>query len=55
MAAMQPDYGDAYYEMGALYAKAGQLEEARAALRRALEVEPGHAKAARLLERLEGR
>lgn len=55
VAELQPDYADVFYEMGALHAKAGRTEEARAALQRALELEPGHAKAARLRQRLEGR
>jgi len=52
VAQMQPDYGDAYYEIGLLHAKAGRVEEARAALQRALEVEPDHAHAGKLLDRL---
>jgi tetratricopeptide (TPR) repeat protein len=53
VAELQPDYGDAYYEIGLLHARAGRTEDARAALREALEVEPDHARARKLLDRLE--
>lgn len=49
---LQPDFGDAHYEIGLLHAKAGRAEEAVAALRCALEAEPDHSRARELLERL---
>lgn len=49
---LQPDYADAYYEIGLLHAKAGRTEEAQLALRKALEVEPDHTRAEKLLEKL---
>ena len=52
VATLQPDFADAHYEAAALLAKQGRREEARVALGRALEAEPGHAEARRLLERL---
>jgi Flp pilus assembly protein TadD len=52
VAQLQPDFADAYYEMGALHAKHGRRSEAAAALTRAQELEPQNARIARLLERL---
>ena len=48
-----PDFGDAHYEIALLQVKSGHVEDAIAALRRALEAEPDHARAQRLLEKLE--
>ena len=53
VAELEPDYGDAHYEIGVLHVRAGRVEEARVALRKALEVEPGHPRARKLLDRLE--
>ncbi|MFB3882126.1 MAG: zinc-ribbon domain-containing protein [Armatimonadota bacterium] len=52
VAESQPDYADAFYEMGALYAKHNRRPEAVAALTRAYELEPENARVRRLLERL---
>ena len=52
VAELQPDFGDAHYEIGLLHAKAGRRQDARAALHRALEAEPGHARAQQLLDKL---
>ena len=54
VAQLQPDFVDVHYEIGLLQAKAGQAEEARAALERVLELEPGHGRARRMLEGLRG-
>lgn len=52
VAELQPDFADPHYEIAALHAKAGRTEEALAALRRALQVDPEHREAKRLLEQL---
>jgi len=52
VAQLQPDFADAHYEIGLLHAKAGHAQEAEAALRRALDLEPSHKKASDLLRRL---
>jgi tetratricopeptide (TPR) repeat protein len=52
VAQLQPDFADAYYELGALQAKHGRLSEAKAALTRAHELDPENARIARLLARL---
>ena len=52
VAQLQPDFADAYYEMGALHAKHGRRSEAVAVLTRANELDPQNARIARLLERL---
>lgn len=52
VAELQPDFADAYYELGALHAKHGRRSEAVAALTRAHELDPENARIARLLERL---
>ena len=55
VAELQPDFGDAHYELGLLHAKSGHTEQAIAALTRVLELEPGHTRAARLLDSLRER
>jgi len=52
VAEMQPDFGDVHYEIGLLRAKRGRTKEAIAALTRALQLDPGHTRAERLLARL---
>ncbi len=52
VAELQPDFADAFYEVGLLHAKRGRRSEAVAALRRAQELDPGNERIARLLERL---
>jgi Flp pilus assembly protein TadD len=52
VAQLQPDFADAYYELGALQAKHGRRSEAKAALTRAHELDPENARIARLLARL---
>lgn len=52
VAELQPDFGDVHYEIALLQAKSGRTEDAVAALRRALEAEPDHARAQRMLEKL---
>lgn len=54
VAQLQPDFADAFYEVGALHAKHGRRSEALAALTRAIELDPEDTRAARLLERLGG-
>jgi len=52
VAELQPDFADPHYEIAALHAKAGRLEEAMAAAQRALALDPAHREAKRLLEKL---
>ncbi len=52
VAGAQPDFGDAFYEMGLIHAKHGRREEAIAALVRARELDPDNVRAYRLLEKL---
>ncbi len=49
---LQPDFGDAFYEMGSIHAKHGRTEKAIAALTRARELDPDDARAERLLQSL---
>jgi tetratricopeptide (TPR) repeat protein len=52
VAELQPDFADPHYEIAALHARAGRREQAVAAVQRALQVEPGHRQAKKLLEKL---
>ncbi|MFB3882171.1 MAG: tetratricopeptide repeat protein [Armatimonadota bacterium] len=52
VAELQPDFADAFYEMGLLQAKLGRRDDAVRALTRAYELEPDNARVLRLLERL---
>jgi tetratricopeptide (TPR) repeat protein len=54
VAELQPDFADAFYEMGVIHAKHGRRPEAVAALTRAFELDPENARTRRLLERLVG-
>lgn len=49
-----PESAGAAFGLGRAYAEAGETERARSALERALSLEPGHRRAARLLESLSG-
>ncbi len=53
VAELQPDFADVYYEMGVIQAKLGKARDAVSSLNRALELEPAHARAKRLLGRLQ--
>ncbi len=53
IAELQPDFADAFYEIGALHAKYGRRSEALAALTRARELDPDNRRVIRLLERLD--
>jgi tetratricopeptide (TPR) repeat protein len=50
---LQPDFGDAFYEMGLIHAKHARREKAMTALTRARELNPEDARAERLLRSLE--
>lgn len=52
VAELQPDFADPHYEIAAIHAKAGRIEVAMIALRRALDLDPNHLQAKRLLEKL---
>ncbi len=54
VAEQEPEYADAFYEIGAINAEEGRREQAIPSLRRALQLEPEHRKARRLLAKLEG-
>ena len=47
-----PDFADVHVELGSLYLRRGQTEAARESLTRAIELDPHHAKARRLLRRV---
>jgi Flp pilus assembly protein TadD len=53
VATLQPDFADAYYEMGLLHAKSGSGEKAVSSLKRALELDSNHSRAHKLLARLQ--
>lgn len=53
VADIQPDFVDVHYEMAVLRAKLNQREQAIAAAKKALDLEPGHDRARRLLARLQ--
>jgi len=53
VADIQPDFVDVHYEKAVLHAKLDQREQAVAAAKKTLELEPGHQRARRLLARLQ--
>ncbi len=55
VAAAQPDFADVHFELAQLYVKAGRKEDALAAVRRVLDLEPEHRGAKRLVGEVEGR
>ena len=50
---LDPDYAEAYNNLGILYAKAGQVEQARTQWETALKLKPGYEDARRNLQKLQ--
>jgi len=52
---LSPDFADVEYQLALLFRLRGDIEEARLAAARALEIDPAHVRARRLLEQLSGK